>query len=287
MAGRDRVMAKLVKVWFGLLIASGAMGVVADEQGRLVAARSLDWRVINDNVMGGRSLGDIARTGEFLSFSGSLNTNGGGFASIRVPARTVLEDEAAGVRLRVRGDGRTYASVAPQEFADFILVAVCQDGNGWRWLCCSSFWPNWRGRRLNARTTAAQVAELGLRINDGIDGAFALEVDWITTEMCCGHERLLLGYTYRSTEAVSNDVTVPNEIFGLHHLRYCANCALNLKTVKLAGSRLRQSDAGKEHLLLAQLHRIFTITLTGYGAVEARSERAPSVARDLLRTGNG
>jgi len=46
----------------------------------------------------------------------------------------------------------------------------------------TSFWPNWRGRRLNAPViTAAQVAELGLMINDGIDGAFALEVDWITT----------------------------------------------------------------------------------------------------------
>ena len=185
MAGRDRVMAKLVKVWFGLLIASGAMGVVADEQGRLVAARSLDWRVINDNVMGGRSLGDITRAGEFLSFSGSLNTNGGGFASIRVPARTVLEDEAAGVRLRVRGDGRDYTfRLRPKNSRiSYWSQFATKDGE---WLEVAlpftSFWPNWRGRRLNAPViTAAQVAELGLMINDGIDDAFALEVDWITT----------------------------------------------------------------------------------------------------------
>lgn len=185
MGYRDRVMAKWVKAWFGLLIATGAMSVVADEQGRLVAAQSLDWRVINDNVMGGRSLGDITRAGEFLSFSGSLNTNGGGFASIRVPAKNVLEDEAAGVRLRVRGDGRDYTfRLRPKNSRiSYWSQFATQDGE---WLEVAlpfaSFWPNWRGRRLNAPAiTAAQVAELGLMINDGIDGAFALEVDWIAT----------------------------------------------------------------------------------------------------------
>ena len=108
MGHKGKVMSELVKVWLGGLIAIGAMGVVADEKESLVAARSLDWRVINDNVMGGRSLGNITHAGEFLSFSGSLNTNGGGFASIRVPASNLLFGEATGVRLRVRGDGRDY-----------------------------------------------------------------------------------------------------------------------------------------------------------------------------------
>ena len=226
MADRDRVMAKLVKVCFGLLIASGAMGVVADEQGRLVAARSLDWRVINDNVMGGRSLGDIARTGEFVVLC-SLNTNGGGFASIRVPARTVLEDEAAGVRLRVRGDGRDYTfRLRPKNSRiSYWSQFATKDGE---WLSVAlpftSFWPNWaRPAFERACDYCSLAAELGLMINDGIDGAFALEgvpTGSLPTEMCCGRERLLLGYTYLSTEAVSNGVKKPNEIFGLHHSRY-------------------------------------------------------------------
>ena len=176
---------KFVTVLIGILAGTGAMDVVADEQGRLVAAWSLDWRVINDNVMGGRSLGDITRAGEFLSFSGSLNTNGGGFASIRVPARAVLADKSAGVRLRVRGDGRDYTfRLRPKNSRiSYWSQFATKDGE---WLEVAlpftSFWPNWRGRRLNAPViTAAQVAELGLMINDGIDGAFALEVDWITT----------------------------------------------------------------------------------------------------------
>ena len=176
-------MSTLVKVWLGVLIAIGAVGVVADEKESLVAARSLDWRVINDNVMGGRSLGDITHAGEFLSFSGSLNTNGGGFASIRVPASNLLFGEATGVRLRVRGDGRDYTfRLRPKNSRISYWSEFATEDGEWLEVALpfASFWPNWRGRRLNAPAiTAAQVAELGLMINDGIDGAFALEVDWI------------------------------------------------------------------------------------------------------------
>ena len=97
-----------INIWFCVLSLIGAMSVVANEKDNTVAARNLDWRVINDNVMGGRSVGAVTRTEEFLSFSGSLNTNGGGFASIRVPAGNLMANEATGVRLRVRGDGREY-----------------------------------------------------------------------------------------------------------------------------------------------------------------------------------
>jgi hypothetical protein len=157
----------------------------ADETRQTVAAQSLEWRVINDNVMGGRSLGTASVAGEVLSFSGSLNTNGGGFASIRVSARDLLGDDAAGMRLKVRGDGRTYTfRLRPKNSRiSYWSLFATEDG---KWLEVTlpfaSFWPNWRGRRLNAPAiTAGEVAELGLMINDGVDGAFALEVDWIAT----------------------------------------------------------------------------------------------------------
>ena len=43
----------------------------------------LEWRIVNDNVMGGRSRGDFEISEESLSFFGATNTNGGGFSSIR------------------------------------------------------------------------------------------------------------------------------------------------------------------------------------------------------------
>lgn len=155
----------------------------ANEVPNPAAAHSLDWRVVNDNVMGGRSLGYIARSADVLSFSGSLNTNGGGFASIRVGAGEMLRDPATGVRLKVRGDGREYTfRLRPRNSRISYWSQFATSKDEWLEveLPFDTFWPNWRGRRLNApQITSNQVVELGLMINDGIDGAFAIEVDWI------------------------------------------------------------------------------------------------------------
>ena len=73
-----------------------------------VALADLEWIVVNDNVMGGRSEGGFETDNGELGFAGSTNTNGGGFSSIR--SRPVQADLSAfeGIQLRVRGDGRRY-----------------------------------------------------------------------------------------------------------------------------------------------------------------------------------
>lgn len=179
-------MRNILTAWIGAMLtmaATGAANVHSFEIENRVSAQVLDWRVVNDNVMGGRSLGDVSRTAEALFFSGSLNTNGGGFASIRVPAQNVLTKTTTGLRLKVRGDGRDYTfRLRPRNSRISYWSQFATEPGEWREveLPLASFWPNWRGRRLNApEITAAEVAELGLMINDGIDGAFALEIDWI------------------------------------------------------------------------------------------------------------
>ena len=69
------------------------------------------WYAINDGVMGGRSRGTFDIEQGLLVFRGSLNTNGGGFASIRIDRDKLDLDgvklsDYQGVHLRVRGDGR-------------------------------------------------------------------------------------------------------------------------------------------------------------------------------------
>lgn len=179
-------MKKRLTQALGALLTMATMGlsdVHADNAVGLFTAHTLDWRVINDNVMGGRSLGNISRTDQFLSFHGALNTNGGGFASIRVAAENMLPSSANGVRIRVRGDGRAY-TLRLRPYNSRISYWSQFATNKGEWLEVDlpfeTFWPNWRGRRLNAPAiTPAEVAELGLMINDGIDGAFAIDVDWI------------------------------------------------------------------------------------------------------------
>ena len=68
----------------------------------------IDWQVINDGVMGGRSRSSFNLDQEGLHFRGTLSTAfGGGFASIRGRLPRPL-GPFAGFRLDLRGDGRRY-----------------------------------------------------------------------------------------------------------------------------------------------------------------------------------
>ena len=69
---------------------------------------------LNDVVMGGRSsssLSSLSDGSNGLSFTGTINTNGGGFASCRTDKSVlpvVVPDEATTVELEVKGDGKLY-----------------------------------------------------------------------------------------------------------------------------------------------------------------------------------
>ena len=66
----------------GLFVSMNASGKLLFEV-RDESPLLLEWRIVNDNVMGGRSIGDFKISEESLSFFGATNTNGGGFSSIR------------------------------------------------------------------------------------------------------------------------------------------------------------------------------------------------------------
>ena len=143
----------------------------------------LDWRVVNDNVMGGRSVGGLEIAGGVLIFSGATNTRGGGFSSIRTGAQDFKLGAFQGLRLRVRGDGRTYTfRLSTDKTGVSYWARFPTQQNYWQdvELPFSSFWPNWRGRKLDeAPVLPADIRELGIMINDKNDGPFKLEVDSI------------------------------------------------------------------------------------------------------------
>jgi hypothetical protein len=149
---------------------------------------SLPWRVVNDGVMGGRSEGDFRPEDRSLVFSGTTNTDGGGFSSIRSRTHRFDLEGYAGIRLRLRGDGRDYTlrlttwearsgRYEPSYWADF----PTQKGE-WTTVDVpfSRFRPRWRGRWLDGPALEPRAIDgLGLMIYDGRDGPFRLEVDWI------------------------------------------------------------------------------------------------------------
>jgi NADH dehydrogenase [ubiquinone] 1 alpha subcomplex assembly factor 1 len=145
-----------------------------------------DWYVQNDNVMGGRSEGgfETNEQGELI-FTGSTNTNGGGFSSIRTQPFQLDLSNYDGIQLRVKGDGRRYTwqlqttalyrGYRVSYWAEFDTL----DGE-WSTVNIpfSSFYPQFRGFKLDGlELDPSEITELGLYIYDKKDGVFELRLD--------------------------------------------------------------------------------------------------------------
>ncbi|WP_405243390.1 CIA30 family protein [Lentisalinibacter salinarum] len=167
-------------------------------QGRLVtdftrASADLGWYVVNDNVMGGRSEGGFELQPGELRFSGSTNTRGGGFSSIRTGPLQLDLSRYDAIRLRVRGDGRRYTWRLTTDarhygrpvayWADFDTVA-----GDWHTVDVpfSRFVPRFRGTELaGPPLDMSAIAGMGLMIYDKHDGPFELQL--ATIHAVAGH----------------------------------------------------------------------------------------------------
>jgi NADH dehydrogenase [ubiquinone] 1 alpha subcomplex assembly factor 1 len=177
----------------GVLVTSILASGAGAEEPRVLAdfpesLATLQWRVVNDDVMGGRSEGGFRLEKEWLVFEGTTNTRGGGFSSIRSATGRFDLEEEGGIRLRVRGDGRTYTfglttsdtrggRIRPSFWADF----PTREG-AWEVIDVPfrRFRPRWRGQWLEGPDlNPGAIDSLGLMISDERDGPFRLEVDWI------------------------------------------------------------------------------------------------------------
>ncbi|MEM9057570.1 MAG: CIA30 family protein [Pseudomonadota bacterium] len=144
----------------------------------------LHWYVLNDNVMGGRSVGDFAVAGGQLSFFGRTNTDGGGFSSLRTGPLVLDLSDRAGIQLRVKGDGRRYtwrlATDARREGRQ-VGYWLEFDTTAGHWLDVflpfADFVPRFRGYRLDGPPLdPARIAGMGLMIYDKRDGVFDLRL---------------------------------------------------------------------------------------------------------------
>lgn len=66
------------------------------------------WLVVNDDVMGGQSLGGLAFDDGMLTFDGAVDTDGGGFASLRFPLEPGQLAGSDRIVFRARPDDRSY-----------------------------------------------------------------------------------------------------------------------------------------------------------------------------------
>ncbi|MEM1423858.1 MAG: CIA30 family protein [Planctomycetota bacterium] len=150
------------------------------------------WITVNDGVMGGRSSGGPSFSDGTMVFSGTINTNGGGFSSVRTRGHDWDFAGREGVVIRLRGDGRTYsldirtgAGFGRGEVSYRYSFETTDDGE-WTEVAApfSAFRPTWRGRDVTGRVAdfdPGAARSLGFSQSDGADGPFRLEIDWIDT----------------------------------------------------------------------------------------------------------
>jgi uncharacterized surface protein with fasciclin (FAS1) repeats len=149
----------------------------------------LGWQVVDDGVMGGRSKGDLSLTKSgILRFTGKLSLeNNGGFSSVRTEDLELDLSDFFGLKMRVKGDGRTYQARLGSDArfrgmeVSFMAEFVTKKDEWIEVLVpFSNFEGSFRGMSLkDEELNPAKVQRLGLLLADKRAGGFALEVDWI------------------------------------------------------------------------------------------------------------
>lgn len=143
-----------------------------------------EWRIVNDTVMGGRSSSSVSVRENALHFTGTLNTNGGGFTSVRSGGVVVNADDHDLILVEAMGDGRdyqlrltaastgtTYRASFPTEPGEWRTVALPLDG----------FQATWRGRLLERPPIQAkEIGQVGVMLADGKDGQFSISIRQIS-----------------------------------------------------------------------------------------------------------
>jgi monofunctional biosynthetic peptidoglycan transglycosylase len=148
-------------------------------------AEAQRWQVVNDFVMGGVSTAQASLTDDGrLLFTGTISlANNGGFASIRRPLAGISLAGYRGIRIKVRGDGRTYQlRVRRDRNLDGIAFKHEFETLTDSWtevdLPFAAFVPTFRGRVLQdvEPLSAGEIRQLGFLLADKKSGSFRLEV---------------------------------------------------------------------------------------------------------------
>ena len=181
---------------------------------RITDFDTTNWFIVNDGVMGGRSVGDGYLDDGVLVFFGEIVTDGGGFSSLRGRLDGGLGN-ADRLRLRLRSDGREYELLAEDVESENRRVthytSIEAAGDGWQEVDVPLTAMESRifGNPVDAVPFDPQNAtQIGIILSDGNDGPFRLELDWI--DACgLGEESVTADQDSDGSEAATAPSTTP------------------------------------------------------------------------------
>ena len=146
---------------------------------------TLDWHVVNDTVMGGRSRSAWRTEADAYGiFEGVLSLeNNGGFASVRSSDISALRVEHDALLIKVRGDGRPYRLSARTDQVGWGVRYHAEfetEADTWLEIVVplSAFQAQWRGRRVPRAPAleATDIRSVGFMLADKSPGPFRLDV---------------------------------------------------------------------------------------------------------------
>tara|TARA_B100000900_G_scaffold386317_1_gene376694 strand:+ start:459 stop:989 length:531 start_codon:yes stop_codon:yes gene_type:complete len=142
------------------------------------------WEIVNDNVMGGVSIGDFQIYNDKLIFFGKLSSKfNGGFASIRTRERIQL-NSCEYINLNVIGDGNTYQIRIKDNLSNYYSYSQDFKTNGLEQditLSLSEFKPIFRGTPLSLENFDKKIiTELTFMIVSKKEPDFKLQISEVT-----------------------------------------------------------------------------------------------------------
>jgi hypothetical protein len=143
----------------------------------------LEWFVVNDSVMGGRSNSRLVVGADSLVFKGEVSLqNNGGFASVRAPFR-FAESGVKQIRFVVKGDGKQYQlRLRVDQYIDgpaFVYKFHTQANTVQAFtVSAADFTLMYRGREVRSdyQLTFDDVRSLGFMISEKQAGEFSLAI---------------------------------------------------------------------------------------------------------------
>ena len=145
------------------------------------------WRIVNDDVMGGISSSKAIIKDDKITFSGNVSLdNNGGFASLRSPVKNYNFENFSGIEIKIKGDGKRY-SISMKEttyFSGYFYTSSFESKkNDWTVVKIpfENFKLNYFGKETNSKQKIplSKIKEISLLIGDKQEGTFEAEIDYI------------------------------------------------------------------------------------------------------------
>ena len=143
------------------------------------------WQVVLDGVMGGLSTGYISNDDGTMVFTGETSLrNNGGFSSVRANVEPGAFSGADEIRLRVKGDGRTWilgTSKRRGRGADSYWTRFETVDGEWQTVTIpiAGMERHWYGQKMQGSITGDEINAVSFYIYDKKAGPFSLEVESI------------------------------------------------------------------------------------------------------------